>query len=256
MAYNSSTAPQRVDLDTYLEMKKATPKCIEDIKKCNQPGFPRDDCMEALMYCNMNLIQAYPREYNLYDMRLKCQKPPLCYDFSDVEQYLNSEKVQTYLGVAKKWESCNMQVNQYMQGDWMRRYQDQIPDLLASGIRVLIYAGDVDFICNWCVSFCLLHWSCVWVCTNVGLICLFRLGNRAWTLELEWPGKQDFQQAAERDWVVGGKAAGKVRNYKNFAFLQVYQAGHMVPLDQPEASLQMFDDFVVGGQPTTTLFAQ
>ena len=53
------------------------------------------------------------------------------------------------IGADKEWESCNMQVNQLFEGDWMHNYQDQIPDMLAAGIRALIYAGDQDFVCNW-----------------------------------------------------------------------------------------------------------
>jgi carboxypeptidase C (cathepsin A) len=63
--------------------------------------------------------------------------------------YFLRADIQAQLGVNKKWESCNMDVNQRFTGDWMKNYQDELPDMLASGIRVLIYAGDVDFICNW-----------------------------------------------------------------------------------------------------------
>ena len=28
--------------------------------------------------------------------------------------------------------------------DWMKNFQDQIPDLLEDGLKVLIYAGDLD----------------------------------------------------------------------------------------------------------------
>ena len=32
---------------------------------------------------------------------------------------------------------------------WVQSYQQMLPDQLAAGIRVLIYAGDQDYICNW-----------------------------------------------------------------------------------------------------------
>ena len=41
------------------------------------------------------------------------------------------------------------------------------------GTRVMIYAGDVDFICNW-------------------------LGNKAWTLDLEWDGKAQVGREEKR----------------------------------------------------------
>lgn len=38
--------------------------------------------------------------------------------------------------------------------DWMQKFSGAIPELLSAGKRVLIYAGDVDYICNY-VSVCL-----------------------------------------------------------------------------------------------------
>lgn len=219
MAFNSSmsTAPSRVDKETYEQMKQATPTCIENIKECNKPGYPIMKCLAALNFCNSRLVGPYQQTgYNVYDMRIKCKVPGLCYDFSDVDRYLNSPKVMEYLGVTKKWESCNMEVNAKMQRDWMRDYENQIPDLLANGIRVLIYAGNVDYICNW-------------------------LGNQAWTLQLDWPGKEGFVKAPVTSWMVDGKKAGELRTYKGFSFLRVDGAGHMVPLDQPENALEMFE---------------
>lgn len=83
----------------------------------------------------------------------------------------------------------------------------------------MIYAGDVDFICNY-------------------------MGNEAWTYQLEWKGQGSFQQAATHDWNNG---QGLARTAGGFTFLQVYNAGHMVPKDQPQVALTMIDTFVHGG---------
>ena len=57
---------------------------------------------------------------------------------------------------------------------------------------------------------------------------------------------------AEGDWKVNGKIAGKIRVPKfttggDFNFLQMHNAGHMVPMDQPENALAMVQDFLNGG---------
>ena len=125
------------------------------------------------------------------------------------------------LGVNKKWGSCNRIVNLAFQHDWMLNYQNKIPDLLKAGLRVLIYAGDVDYICNW-------------------------LGNKKWTLAMDWPHKSDFNSAEDKEYQVAGQVAGRLRSSNGFHFMQVYQAGHMVPMDQPAVANQMLNDFIQG----------
>jgi carboxypeptidase C (cathepsin A) len=43
-----------------------------------------------------------------------------------------------------------------------------------------------------------------------------------------------------------GEDIGKIRSYGGLTFLQVFEAGHMVPMDQPEKSLFMFNEFISG----------
>eukprot|EP00300_Choanocystis_sp_HF-7_P036322 c52165_g1_i1.p1 GENE.c52165_g1_i1~~c52165_g1_i1.p1 ORF type:complete len:460 (-),score=89.00 c52165_g1_i1:56-1435(-) len=218
MAYNSTTAPRAVSKAVYDEMTRAIPGCIALIAKC-QSGSSLA-CDQAFSTCNQNLISPFEETgINQYDMRIPCKIPGLCYNFTAETVFLNRADVQKQLGVNKEWETCNMIVNSYFQADWMHNFQNKIPDMLGSGIRVLIYAGDVDFICNW-------------------------LGNKAWTLALDWVGKSEFNNAEDHPWYSFGVEAGKIRTASNFTFLQVYQAGHMVPMDQPAASLDMVNTFL------------
>ena len=103
----------------------------------------------------------------------------------------------------------------------MRDYGDKLVPLLEDDVRVMIYAGDQDLICNW-------------------------LGNRRWVDALDWPGREAFAQAPERAWTVRGRAAGSVKEAGGLSFVRVSQAGHMVPMDQPEAALDMISRFVRG----------
>ena len=107
--------------------------------------------------------------------------------------------------------------------------------MLEGGIRVLIYAGDVDFICNW-------------------------IGNKAWTKALQWSGSESFNSEEDKTWyynassssssntvvVAGGLArtAKAVSGEGSLTFLQVYEAGHMVPMDQPAAALALLNSFL------------
>jgi cathepsin A (carboxypeptidase C) len=69
------------------------------------------------------------------------------------------------------------------------------------------------------------------------------MGNKAWVLEMEWSGKAEFNKARDQKWTVGGRKAGEYRHHQGLSFLKVYEAGHMVPYDQPEASLEFIQHF-------------
>merc|ERR1712070_1250666 len=106
-------------------------------------------------------------------------------------------------------------------GDMMRDFSHLIPDLLHDNIGVLIYAGDCDFICNW-------------------------LGNKAWTKALNWSKTEEFNKADDKDWQLDGKTVARLRSAGDFHFMQVFYAGHMVPMNQPAASVAMVNAFISG----------
>lgn len=211
---------------TYSAMKAATPACIKAIQACNADVviINKTACYAAFEACN--LVSQIPYEAtgkNPYDMRIPCEHGRLCYDFDMITKFLNGKDVQNQLGVSGKWGSCNMAVNLLFEagGDWMVNYHTKIPDLLHEGIEVLIYAGDEDYICNW-------------------------LGNKAWTKALDWDGADAFNKAEDREWQVDGTTVARHRSSGHFHFMQVYEAGHMVPMDKPAESLAMVNAFITG----------
>jgi cathepsin A (carboxypeptidase C) len=222
---------------TFAAMEVATPVCKAAIAKCNAnasvPGIadeptttpmPVPPCLAAVDECNLALIIPYQASgKNVYDMRIPCEHGKLCYDFDSINTYLNTKEIQTQLGGTGTWGSCNTVVTLAFQfaGDYMKSFHNLLPDLMADGIEVLIYAGDCDYICNW-------------------------LGNKAWTKTLEWDHKDDFNAASDKEWQLEGKTVARHRNADRFHFMQVYEAGHMVPMDQPAASLEMVVKFISG----------
>jgi cathepsin A (carboxypeptidase C) len=175
-------------------------------------------------------------KFNVYDIRKKCDKPPLCYDMSASDKYLNTPSVQKTLGVTgRKWVECAKAPHMALLGDWIKNMSPKITNVLEQGLQVLVYSGDKDFVCNW-------------------------RGGESWTHALKWTGQADFQAAAYHDWMVEGEAAGSVKSFKNFQFLRVYNAGHMVPMDQPKNALHMLQAFILNEiheeEPTTETFTQ
>ena len=211
---------------TYNEMRSGLDFCNDLTAACNKEDA---DCSFAFETCTSSQLGPFENTgLNVYDVRIPCKVPGLCYDFSKATAFLNRADVQQSLGVAAEgitWQSCNMQVNQMFGNDWMRDFNDTIPDLLGSGVRVMIYSGDVDFICNW-------------------------LGNKAWSLALEWPGKASFNAAHDQPWWVDMESAGRIRTVSGnnqtllFSFVQVHDAGHMVPMNQPQRALDMVSHFL------------
>jgi|ERR1711939_182314 len=217
MAFNSKTTPKAISKATYDQMVRGVPGCVEKIRACKKD---KAMCTRAFVDCNAALIDPIQETgVNVYDLRQQCKNPPLCYDFTPMSTYLRSKRVKKVLGVKKGWEDCNFAVNGMFHTDWMQNQEPKIPAVLENGIRTMVYAGDVDFICNW-------------------------MGNKAWALKMNWPGKKGFNQAKDKAWKVGGKQVGKERKHGALSFVQVHRAGHMVPMDQPEVAMTMLNRFI------------
>ncbi|KAI9121262.1 hypothetical protein K1719_008295 [Acacia pycnantha] len=85
---------------------------------------------------------------NYYDIKKKCEGH-ICYDFPNMDKFLNLEFVQNALGVGDiDFVSCSTSIYQAMIMDWMRNLEVGIPTLLEDEINLLVYAGEYDLICN------------------------------------------------------------------------------------------------------------
>ncbi|EJK47827.1 hypothetical protein THAOC_33434 [Thalassiosira oceanica] len=170
--------------EEYDDLEEAQERCADHVHSCNSGDSESDfACQAARATCDALYSPFFATGLNTYDIRVPCGPNPLCYDFSHIETFMNSEDTKRKLNVLEHdpvWQTT--------------------------------------FICNY-------------------------LGNRAWTLQLEWKHDDDFAAAEEKDWNDGG---GLVRSSNGFTFLQVYDAGHMVPTDQPAKALAMITQFIRG----------
>ncbi|KAF4696311.1 hypothetical protein FOZ60_001436 [Perkinsus olseni] len=142
-----------------------------------------------------------------------------------LDRYLNQKEVQRKLGVNKRFQSGSPA------GDFGRDalfpFETLLPELLEAEIRVLLFDGDQDFVCNW--------------------IGFERVAN-----EIDWPGRAAFVRAPRQEYegddgisigqlrVVGYKDKGMLR------FLQVYRTGHFAAVGQPAAAQLIINDFISG----------
>ncbi|XP_054817155.1 serine carboxypeptidase-like 47 [Prosopis cineraria] len=184
-----------------------------------------DACESAFYNCNQNIFEqilAASDNVNYYDIRKKYEVVPGCYDFSSMETFLNKKEVRDALGVGDlEYVSCNQQVYAAMRSDWMRNLELGIPALLHDGIRMLVYAGEKDLICNW-------------------------LGNARWVNAMDWSGQKAFLASLNVSFVVDGKEAGKLQSHEPLTFLKIHEAGRLVPMDQPKVALEMLTRWLQG----------
>jgi len=156
MVWDNSHGIKVVDEATYKAMKLAVPRCTALIRKCNEgDSFVNTfACQSAFLVCNTALTSPYQMTgLNPYDIRKQCDVPPLCYDLSHIEKFLNLESTKKALHVDEKhshsWQTCNFGINMKFHTDWMKDFSGYVAELLDAGYPALIYVGDVDFICNY-----------------------------------------------------------------------------------------------------------
>lgn len=210
------------------KMKVDANRCAKLTEACyrSESTLP---CVVAMSYCNWALMNPYQETgLNVYDIRTPCEEGApggLCYrGLGYVEDYMNQKEVQEALGSdIDSYTGCNQDVfaGFAMTGDEYKPFQQHIAKLLDLGLPVLIYAGDKDYICNW-------------------------LGNKAWTDELEWSEQGKYAGLPLKPWKssASGEELGQKKSHGPLTFLRVYDAGHMVPYDQPEAALEMLNSWI------------
>jgi len=170
----------------------------------------------------MGMVLEAAGNINYYDIDLQCNPPPLCYNLSAITDYLNEMSVQEELGVNNiSWAPCSFQVNSAFGVDRIESFAYDIPFLLDNGVSVLVYSGMLDLICNY-------------------------VGGRMWTNALQWAGTTQFNNMPIVDWNLSGSAVGHFKSYMDLTWLEIEDAGHMVPHDQPEVALQMLYLFLHG----------
>ncbi|KAL6202924.1 hypothetical protein ACLB2K_026628 [Fragaria x ananassa] len=117
------------------------------------------------------------------------------------------------------WGGQSGYVFNVMAGDFMRPRIDEVDQLLAKGVNVTIYNGQVDLICA-------------------------TKGTESWVEKLKWDGLQQFLNKSRTPLYCGSDrfTRGFTRSHKNLHFYWILGAGHFVPVDQPCIALNMVDD--------------
>jgi len=139
-----------------------------------------------------------------------CQPPftPIIYSNTDSKQdmlgYLTQSWALEALGVPVNFSSSSPAVYHAFSGthDHERRgSMEAVSYLLDSGVKVHMVYGDRDYACNW-------------------------LGGETASLAIQYSGTEDFKNAGYAPILGVEGMGGFVRQYGNFSFSRVFQAGH------------------------------
>lgn len=94
-------------------------------------------------------------------------------------------------------------------------FVDAIGYLLDAGVKVHLMYGDRDFACNW-------------------------IGGEMSSLAVDYSGSAQFAAAGYAPMVSSDGMGGLTRQFGNFSFTRVFQAGHMIPSYQPVHAYEIF----------------
>lgn len=236
MAYNNTYGIKTINETVYNEAVKAYNKpngCKDRISHCRDLASEGDPkfhganetvnkvCRDASDYCSNNVEGPY-MEFSgrgYYDIAHPDKDPfPPEYFLG----YLNQNWVQGALGVPINFtESVDSvyagftKTGDYARSD-VRGYLEDISYILDSGIKVALVYGDRDYACNW-------------------------IGGEKVSLEVDYSDSSNFRDAGYADIQTNSSyVGGQVRQYGNFSFSRVYQAGHEVPAYQPDTAYEIF----------------
>ncbi|KAG6900567.1 hypothetical protein C0993_008721 [Termitomyces sp. T159_Od127] len=227
MVCTAASVQPIADIASCVHLKKLIPRCEKWIKESCMNIVDNINCRAAYDFCDGAFSAPfYATGKNPYDISKDCEGEPgdLCYPVTrHITNYLNSTSTRSLLGVdpsvPAQYSICSDPVA--LAFDASNDQQQtatpfHVAALLERNVRVLIYVGSYDWICNW-------------------------VGNERWTRALDWSGQQEFAGKELSVWKVEGKRAGVTRSAKGLRFATVEGAGHMVPYDKPREALALIN---------------
>ncbi|KAI6145134.1 Alpha/Beta hydrolase protein [Pisolithus tinctorius] len=199
--------------------------CVQQEQACYAAGNSTASdsvCLNAYNYCSNYVVAAATTDYDPYDLRQNSSAlfPPKYY-----VNYLSTESVKKRIGAETTYkECCNTSYSKIINtGDFARTWSPELSQLANSGLKILIWAGDTDIICNW-------------------------VGNYAVVLAMGWYGKEELNNILLTNITLNETPIASVANVDNFTFARVFGAGHTVPAFQPAAALEIFTQAIRGEQ--------
>jgi len=163
-------------------------------------------------------------EIDIYDYRGRQE-----IDLFDMICYLNNSDVKQFIKVSPSilWKSNNRDTLRLLAPTSVHSTVPQIRSLLQNNIKVFILNGDKDIIVH-------------------------HLGTEKWLDDLakgaygDFPGRTNFANLTPKKWKLDGQLTGEYKQSSNLLYALIYNAGHLLPADQPKAGKKLFEALVLG----------
>ncbi|KAJ7758308.1 Alpha/Beta hydrolase protein [Mycena metata] len=192
--------------------------CKAQILACNHGGN-NSVCSSALDFCNGEIVGVLAGDHDFYYVPSDYNDtyPP------DFTSYLSS--IADEIGAEVQFQEASDDVHNNFDdtGDWMRTKLPYLEQIVDSGIRVLIYNGDADFVVNY-------------------------QGIENMLASMKTRFSTEFNKQVFQNYTVSGHQAGVYKNAGTFSYVRIFAAGHEVPayqnvaagLDVGQAAFQFF----------------
>ncbi|KAI8366746.1 Alpha/Beta hydrolase protein [Radiomyces spectabilis] len=197
------------------------------------------EVLETQVTINVEVCESIIQDIMDSSVHEKKEEPfPDCgrnwpYELIDVTRYLRQPLLKPTIHTEKQsvgWLECSTGVGRALADDQSEPSYDLLP-LLLEEMRILLFSGEADLICN--------HFGTEYL-----------IGN------MTWAGKTGFAGAKPKDWFIGQEFVGQYTEARNLSYVLIKDGSHMVPYDQPLPTLDMINRFLgvgdnqVNGQPS------
>ncbi|RDX80239.1 Serine carboxypeptidase-like 51, partial [Mucuna pruriens] len=167
--------------------------------------------MELELYKKISM-----KRYSKYLTSMRSRSTPGGDGDGDLNKLLNGviKKKLKIIPQNLTWGEQGNDVFTYLEGDFMKPRINEVDELLAKGVSVTVYNGQIDLICA-------------------------TKGTEAWVHKLKWKGLKTFLGKDRTPLYCGSDKSttkGFVKSYKNLHFYWILKAGHFVSQHQSSES--------------------
>lgn len=230
--------------DYMLEILRQQEKCQNSFNHLSKTASQAEknkadkECDRILVLFLKNWFAQNSMCLNQYDYRLNDTYPSCGMnwpsDLNFIKSFLGNINVQRQLNLREDyierelanshgenepttyWNECNNRVQDVLTNQNSVSSEELLGDILGH-IPVFLFNGDKDIICNY-------------------------IGTEDFISELSWNDQKGFSDDSQRfNWVYNNSQVGTIQTERNLTYVRVFNASHMVYVDNADISRGVFD---------------